>query len=57
MKNNQFYPTTLRTVGVLFSPVVPCKNIVSDGWAGRQALGGRATGKNLSGLYLSNHKV
>ena len=40
-----FTPQPLRSVGVLFSPMV-------SGWAG-----GWAAGKSLSGLYLGNLKV
>ena len=40
-----FTPQPLRTVGILFSPMV-------SGW-----VFGRAAGKSLSGLYLRNRKV
>ena len=40
-----FYPTALKAVGVLFSPMV-------SRWAG-----GRAAVKSLSGLYLRNRNV
>ena len=42
---NAFYPTALRAVSVLFSPMV-------SGW-----VDGWAAGKSLSSLYLRNHKV
>ena len=45
---NTFYPTALRAVRVLFSPM--------GGRAGGRAVG-RAAGNSLSGLYLRNRKV